>query len=168
MNSKHLKFYIASPFFTPEQLNRVKMIENTFDQYGLSYFSPRLEAPTLKNLSPKERLEQAPKVFQSNIDGLVRKECNVLLHVLDKDEGSAWESGFWSALNKYHLCDGKSKDFPILTFSTNDKPLNIMYRQLSSGHFRNEVEFIDFVSKIVNIPFDKVVLDYQNFGDNLT
>ena len=40
----HYHVYIASPFFNPEQLDRVERIKAILENNGLTYYSPKDEA----------------------------------------------------------------------------------------------------------------------------
>lgn len=159
--------YIAAPFFNPDQINTVISIEQTLSEIGCSFFSPRLQGPNLKSLPESEREAAAVKVLRSNVEGLAKSK--VLLHVLMKDEGAAWEQGYWCGTKGFTL-ERKNYDSPIVTLTFDDKPLNVMYRQFSCAHLHSIKELTYFFMYYCpdcmahENPFDQ----FQNYGNKIT
>ena len=129
--------YIAAPFFNDEQLFDVQSIEALLEDRGFSFFSPRKHTFTIKDLPEKEREAAAPKVFQSNVDGLSRSSL-VLACIDHKDIGTAWEMGYM-----FKNFEARRKN--ILTISMMGKASNVMLSQCSGGHFLGLRELSKFL-----------------------
>lgn len=157
-----LIIYIASAFFTPDQLKLVIDIEELLKDIGIKFFSPRLEGKTIKNLPAEERLIEAEKAFSSNLEGL--NLCNLLLHVVDdKDQGAAWEQGYWIGHKGF-----KNIMNPIVTFTNSNKSLNIMFQQPSFSHLHDLNELERFLTMYKKEGLTLACKEYSNFGVNLT
>jgi len=163
-----MKIYIAAPFFKPDELKLVKEIENLLTQMGVPFFSPRLNAPVIKELPEDEREQAAINVFQSNINGLWT--CNTLLHVLLKDEGSAWESGYWAASKGI-----KNKTSPIICMGIDlSKPLNVMYRQVACAYVEQVEGFKTLLQRYKskeiegNSRLEFAMAPYSQFSNKIT
>ena len=114
---KAVSIYIASPFFTPEQLAVVEHVEHTLKYVGLSYYSPRHDG-VLKDMPPEERLKAGPKLFKMNCEMVCA--CDAVLALMDyKDTGTTWETGYAFGLGH-----------PVLGYRTDpNQPLNVMLQQ---------------------------------------
>ena len=122
-----MNVYIASPFFTEEQLNFVKEIENALKEEGIHYFSPRNEGGVLKDMTPEERAERAKEIYESNIMGI--EESDFVLAVIDGfDPGTIFEIGFAVAAGGYL----GSTD--VITLTNNKYGLNVMLSQCVLAH----------------------------------
>jgi|SRR5699024_275095 len=87
LGKKH-SVYLASPFFTPEQLERVELVENMLEEFGFSYFSPRKELVC----PPDATDEVRKKTFKGNHDGIL--DAEMVIAITDgKDVGTIWEMG---------------------------------------------------------------------------
>lgn len=81
--------YIASPIFTPEQLEKVGEVEALLDEVGYHAYSPRREGIML---APDAPAEERDKVYWSNFYAVT--SADVLVAILDnKDTGTTWEMG---------------------------------------------------------------------------
>lgn len=80
--------YIAAPFFNPDQITRVALVETLLEKHGLTYFSPRKQSAIGPISSPEVR----KKSFQLNIEGIDNAE--MLIAITDgKDMGTIFEAG---------------------------------------------------------------------------
>lgn len=87
VNKKH-HVYIASPFFTPDHLTRVALVEQMLEKLGYTYFSPRKELVCPPTATEKQRRD----TFQGNHDGILNAE--MVIAITDgKDVGTIWEMG---------------------------------------------------------------------------
>ena len=59
-------FYLAAPFFNKEQVERVKLVEDLADVYGLNVFSPR----HFGELEPTASAEEQKLVFEGDIKAI--------------------------------------------------------------------------------------------------
>ncbi len=92
---KHYDFYVASPFFNDEQIDRVDCITNILHKKGLVYYSPKDELIC----SEKPTDEEAEKVFFQNCVA-IHHSGGVIVITNDKDIGAIWEAGFGYGLGK--------------------------------------------------------------------
>lgn len=98
---KNYTVYLASPFFRPEQIERVEFIETTLENCGYTVFSPRKEFVVKPNATSEDR----KKGFTGNCEAIDKSDF--ILAVTDgKDMGTIWEAGYAFA-----------KDKPILYFA---------------------------------------------------
>lgn len=162
MKLNSMSVYIASPFFTPEQLELVKSIEHTLTSLGVEYFSPRLHGKTIKDLPENEREAAAKEAFDLNILGL--EKSNVLLYVLnDKDVGSAFECGYWVGTHS-----PKNSLRPIVAIQTTGKPLNIMIQQVVFGYTTSIHGLASWFIDVDRLGVTQAFFYHRNFGTNLT
>lgn len=98
---KNYTVYLASPFFRPDQIERVAFIENMLEDCGYTVFSPRKEFVVKPNATSEDR----KKGFTGNCEAI--DKADFVLAVTDgKDLGTIWEAGYAFA-----------KDKPILYFA---------------------------------------------------
>jgi len=89
-----MKIYFASPFFTPEQIEREERLKSKLRSFGYDVFSPK-EAYVCK---PNEPIEKRKEVFKGNIDNIIDADA-IFVVTDDKDMGTIWEAGFANGLN---------------------------------------------------------------------
>ncbi|AJO60854.1 hypothetical protein NRS6186_22435 (plasmid) [Bacillus subtilis] len=80
--------YIAAPFFKPDQITRVALVETLLEKHGLTYFSPRKQSAIGPISSPEVR----KKSFDMNVRGIEESEL-VIAITDDKDMGTIFEAG---------------------------------------------------------------------------
>lgn len=139
--------YLAAPFFTPTQLERIQILERRLDEIGIPYFSPRKEGGVLNDMSPSERSKALSQVFHSNVSGMHRATL-LLAGVDDKDTGTTWEMGFFYG---YHFCvssgqftnTGNLPKVALMTYSFDGKPANVMLTQSALNHFTDLESMIE-------------------------
>lgn len=86
--------YVAAPFFNPDQITRVALVETLLEKHGFTYFSPRKELVCPPNATDQQRKE----TFEGNENGI--KDAEFLVAITDgKDMGTIWEAGVAYALN---------------------------------------------------------------------
>lgn len=87
--------YLASPFFKPEQIERIEFIEKLLEESGYKVFSPRKEFVVKPNATSEDR----KRGFTGNCEAI--NKCDFVLAVTDgKDMGTIWESGYAFANEK--------------------------------------------------------------------
>ena len=127
----YTKVYIASPFFTPIQLDRVERIENRLFDLCIDFFSPR-SFGSLQTMTIEEKREASKKIYNSNVDNI--RKCTVLLAVLDdRDTGTIFELGYAAAYAR-QLEDYGVDDYLIVSMSFVGKGLNVMLRECVDTH----------------------------------
>ena len=80
--------YIAAPFFNPDQITRVALVETLLEKHGFTYFSPRKQSAIGSIADEAVR----KKAFQMNVDGI--EDAEFLVAITDgKDMGTIFEAG---------------------------------------------------------------------------
>ena len=90
--------YIASPFFTPEQLKIVQEIESDLVLHNINFYSPRCEG-IIKDMTPEEKQARAAYIYRMNVEHI--HLCNSMIAMTDNfDPGTIFEIGYAAALGK--------------------------------------------------------------------
>lgn len=85
---KRHNVYLASPFFRPDQIERVEEVEKLLEKHGFTYFSPRKELVCPPNAGDGLR----KKTFEGNHNGIL--DADMVIAITDgKDVGTIWEMG---------------------------------------------------------------------------
>jgi len=93
-----MKIYLASPFFTEEELKNVKTAEGILRKRGFTLFSPREhEVRDAVRFSP----EWSQKTFRTDREFIDWADAVVMLYYgALSDSGTAWECGYAYATQK--------------------------------------------------------------------
>lgn len=87
--SDHPAIYLAGPWFTAGQPERLAKIEQLMDEMELTYYSPRLDGI---DLTPDATEADRNAVFADNVTHL--KQAQLVVAVVDGfDTGTIWETG---------------------------------------------------------------------------
>lgn len=115
-NNGKIKVYLAGPFFSEEQVERVNFIEDLLESLDFDIFSPR-QASKIK---PGATMQDMLDTFRGNVDGI--EEADFVLAILDEnDSGTLFECGY------------SYRKTPVLYFNeTREKGPNLMLA-LSGG-----------------------------------
>lgn len=119
-------FYFASPFFTPEQIEREERMISHLRKLGFSVFSPKEHC----NLGSKASQEDRQKTFIDNCEAI--KRARAVFAVTDgKDMGTIWEAGYAYGLNK-----------PVVYYAETlgDNQFNLMLAQSGRDVFTSQSE----------------------------
>lgn len=156
MQSNKIKVYIAAPFFNEVQINSVSEIEFILSIYNIEHFSPR-STGILRDMNETDRRKKSDYIFKRNIEEM--HSCNIIIAVIDdKDIGTIFEIGYFSALKKY---DWKK----IITFTNENFGLNVMIQKTVDAHIHGisqlrELFFKISMNGIIDNTFDKF-LDFN-------
>ena len=123
---KSYDFYIAAPFFSPEQVMRVELVENMLKAKGLTFFSPRTDSAVADINNPENR----KKVFALNHESILKS--NGVIAITDgKDPGTIWEAGYAYA-----------KDIPVIyiAFTLGHAQFNLMLAESGKAACRTKEE----------------------------
>lgn len=126
-----VKFYLASPFFSEEELHHVSIMESVLDSLGHTVFSPR------KNQMPEFEFggfEWRTNVFRNDINHI--KWADAVIAIIDNnydDTGTAFEVGYAYAMGK-----------PIYVYNPTGDTLNLMVTDSLHGYFESLTEIIDY------------------------
>ena len=118
------KCYLAGPFFTPEQLQFIRLVENEIIDADFDLFSPRLgdHAKIMNEQKLYQDEELRHKVYTENAINI--QDSDLMLAIIDdRDTGTVWEMGFATATN-------------VDIFSTTNKGfgMNLMLAHCIIGH----------------------------------
>ncbi|MCY9806692.1 nucleoside 2-deoxyribosyltransferase [Lentilactobacillus senioris] len=129
------QIYIASPFFSPEQVDRVQRVEEALKQNPTvtDFYSPRLHQDAQAEQFSKE---WAAEIYQRDMDQI--KAADVLVTVLDFeaqniDSGTAYELGVATMRNK-----------PILALQEKEEGVNLMVTESLHWYTKNAQDFATY------------------------
>ena len=109
--------YIASPFFTPEQVKQVEHIKQELKAQGFAFFSPK-DSNLVTSKSTKEELRYA---FNTNLSMIIASDF-IIANIEGIDQGTYFEIGYAYAVEK-----------PVLLWSPNPvRKLNLMLQQAAT------------------------------------
>lgn len=147
MAKKKYDFYLASPFFTKEQIEREEKVKNELRNAGFTVYAPR-EHGVVGSLADRFFVT---KIFDSNVKAI--NDSKMVLSITDgKDMGTVWESGYAYA-NK----------IPIVYYAETlgDNSFNIMLSESAIGICKN-IEQLKKMCSTKNFKNrDGVVLNYE-------
>lgn len=125
--SKKYDFYLASPFFNDEQINREETIKKTLRGYGFTVYAPR-EHGIVGSLASQEAVTST---FNSNVEAI--DNSRMVLAITDgKDMGTIWEAGY-----------AYGNNIPIVYYAETlgNNPFNIMLSESGVGIFKDYTSF---------------------------
>lgn len=89
VNAQHPQVYLAGPWFSAGEPERLAQLETLMDELQISYYSPRLDGI---DLTPDATDADRDAVFADNTEHL--KAAQLVLAVVDDyDTGTIWETG---------------------------------------------------------------------------
>lgn len=136
--------YLAGPWFTEGQPERLAKIEKLMDELELTYYSPRLNGI---DLTPDATEADRNAVFTDNVDHL--KRAKLVVAVVDGfDTGTIWETG-----TAYGL------DIPVAYYSETlaDGTFNVMLAKSGKAVIENMTDLKAFLQ-------DPTADDFQYTG----
>ena len=125
--SKRYDFYLASPFFNDDQINREETIKKTLRGYGFRVYAPR-EHGIVGSLASQEAVAST---FNSNVEAI--NNSRMVLAITDgKDMGTIWEAGY-----------AYGNNIPIVYYAETlgNNPFNIMLSESGVGIFKDYTSF---------------------------
>lgn len=128
-SSKKYDFYLASPFFNEDQIEREERIKSLLRTYGYKVYSPR-EHGVVGNLSDSVAVQET---FNSNVEA-INNSKKVLAITDRKDMGTIWEAGY-----------AYGKGIPIVYYAETlgNNPFNIMLSESGIGIYTDQKKFED-------------------------
>jgi len=130
------RIYLASPFFSSDQIDRLLRVSKVLRQMGFKVWSAYEDGIVVSNKSKEEDMEKA---FQENIKRI--DECELVVGITDgKDMGTIFEMGYAYAKGK-----------PIIGYAETlrDKPFNLMLARSCYGVAKNLEELRNVLIKFV-------------------
>lgn len=134
------QIYVASPFFSPEQVDRVKRVEAALEANPTvkDFYSPRLHQDAANEQFTKP---WATEIFHRDMDQIAAAE--VIVTVIDfeaknVDSGTAYELGVATMSNK-----------PIIAIQEKDEAVNLMITESMHWYTKNvaDLETYDFTKR---------------------
>ena len=116
-------FYLASPFFNEEQIERMKKVLNILRGNGYEVYAPFENGVVV----PNDTAEFAKMIFDSNVKAI--DESEMVLAITDgKDMGTIWEAGY-----------AYGKGIPVVYYAETlgDNPFNIMLSGSGIGVYKD-------------------------------
>jgi nucleoside 2-deoxyribosyltransferase len=125
------KVYLAAPFFSDKQIERVEMMEKVLRSEGFDVFSPRENQ--LKGLEFGSK-EWRDAVFANDITNIHKADLVVAIYD-EEDAGTMFELGFAYA-----------NRIPCIVFNESEKVMNLMITDSLHAYLgsRNELVAYDF------------------------
>ena len=123
INYYEYDFYLASPFFNDNQIEREEAIKNTLRNNDYSVYSPKENGI----LTPDATDEVRTKVFRENCEA-IQKSRRILAITDEKDIGTIWEAGY---------AYGIGKEIVYYAETLGDNPFNVMLGKSGIGIFTN-------------------------------
>lgn len=125
--------YIASPFFTPEQIAAVGEVVVAVEGCGYVTYSPMRDGILLKPTDPPKLRDE---VYWSNVCAI--RESQLLVAILDvKDTGTIWELG---AATGYTL--------PIVAVTLAVETMNVMLERGVAAHVKNLHDLTEVLTRL--------------------
>lgn len=129
------QIYIASPFFSPEQVDRVQRVEEALKHNPTvsDFYSPRLHQDAQSEQFSKE---WAAEIFKRDMDQIAA--ADVIVTVLDFeaqniDSGTAYELGVATMSNK-----------PILALQEKEEGVNLMVTESLHWYTKQAQDFATY------------------------
>lgn len=126
------KIYLASPFFTPEELKHVEVVETILRGKGHLVFSPREHQ--LEGVEFGSR-EWRTDVFRNDINHI--KWCDFVVAIMTKgnydDAGTSFEVGYAYALGK-----------PVIIYNPEKNVLNLMIADSLQAYITGQHELLTY------------------------
>ncbi|KGB50305.1 nucleoside 2-deoxyribosyltransferase [Leuconostoc mesenteroides P45] len=129
------QIYLAGPFFSDEQIDRVKRIEAALDSNPTvtDYYSPRKHQ---KTENPEFTSPWAAEVFQRDIKNVT--DAGIIFSIIDyrdddADSGTAFEQGMAWVQKK-----------PIIVFNELKFPVNLMLSESLTAYITNSDDIVTY------------------------
>lgn len=89
VSNKQYDFYVAGPFFDPEQAHSMEQLEEVLERHGKALFKPRFVSQ-IEDAGPEG-------CFADDIAGIQSSDA-VIANLMDEDPGTMFEIGYAHAL----------------------------------------------------------------------
>lgn len=124
--------YIASPFFSEEELNNVKLVEKILSDRKIDFFSPR------QHEMRGDLQKLAPQIFELDKKMIDKSDCVLVLYYgVYSDSGTAWECGYAYAKDKAVIICHLGKDANIMVHKGSDTNISIDDLKTFDFNFEN-------------------------------
>ena len=118
-----MKIYLASPFFTKEEVAIYRSVIDELRQAGYEVYVP--QEHTIEDAWEKSNTEWARCVYHEDLKAIEECECVMVLNFgMYSDSGTAWEAGYAFAMRKWTvhvLCGGENATYSLMMMNGCDK-----------------------------------------------
>ncbi|WP_413626950.1 nucleoside 2-deoxyribosyltransferase [Fructilactobacillus vespulae] len=129
------QIYLASPFFSDEQIKRIEVVEQALsdNKTVVDFFSPRKNQEASH---PEFTKPWAKEIYQKDIDNV--KACDAVVAIIDfegkhVDSGTAYEIGAAVAMGK-----------PVIVFQEKDNNVNLMISESLHAYLKTGEEVANY------------------------
>lgn len=130
--------YLAGPFFTAEQKERMDSIKEILLRHALKVADPRELGPVIVDAKPEDKTPDFYRqIFEGNIEAM-RFSAAILASIDDSDTGTSFELGWFHRNSELYIT-------PIMTIALGSRKPNVMLAQCIDGHFTSLVQFEKFL-----------------------
>ncbi|MCM8804228.1 MAG: nucleoside 2-deoxyribosyltransferase [Candidatus Omnitrophica bacterium] len=146
--------YLAAPFFTPEQIQRLELIETELRKRFIVYSPSKELFLTPGEFHSKEKRQQ---VLKANFDAIKNSKFVVCI-TDDRDLGSLLEAGYAIA---------KRKPIIYVALTLGDKPFNLMLSETATAVAKTIEDFIKILDLIKRCGIKSKHLDYYKYSGKI-
>lgn len=136
-----MKIYLASPFFSHEEVVIYRQVIHDLRNAGHEVYAP--QEHTIEGAWDMSNKDWANRVYINDINAIDDCACVMVLNFgMYSDSGTAWEAGFAFALNKWvvHvLCGGDNATYSLMMMNGCDKVVELR----NVVHFDEESSAVD-------------------------
>lgn len=136
-----MKIYLASPFFSHEEVAIYRQVIHDLRNAGHEVYAP--QEHTIEGAWDMSNKDWANRVYINDINAIDDCACVMVLNFgMYSDSGTAWEAGYAFALNKWvvHvLCGGDNATYSLMMMNGCDKVIELR----NVVHFDEESSAID-------------------------
>ena len=132
INYYEYDFYLASPFFNDNQIQREEAVKNALRKEGYTVYSPRENGV----LTPDATDEVRTKIFKENCEA-IQKSHRILAITDEKDIGTIWEAGY---------AYGIGKEVVYYAETLGNNPFNVMLGKSGIGIFTKYKDLVEAAS----------------------
>lgn len=136
-----MKIYLASPFFSHEEVAIYRQVIHDLRNAGHEVYAP--QEHTIEGAWDMSNKDWANRVYINDINAIDDCACVMVLNFgMYSDSGTAWEAGYAFALNKWvvHvLCGGDNATYSLMMINGCDKVIELR----NVTHFDEESSAID-------------------------
>ena len=141
-----MKIYLASPFFSHEEVTIYRQVIHDLRNAGHEVYAP--QEHTIEGAWDMSNKDWANRVYINDINAIDDCACVMVLNFgMYSDSGTAWEAGFAFALNKWvvHvLCGGDNATYSLMMMNGCDKVIELR----NVVHFDEESSAVD-MNKVI-------------------
>ena len=122
-----MKIYLASPFFSTEEVVIYRNVINDLRNAGHKVYVP--QEHTIENAWDLSNKDWAEQVYLNDIEAI--RECEIVMILnfgMYSDSGTAWEAGYEYAMGKKSiqvLCGGNNATYSLMMMNGCDKVISL-------------------------------------------